>query len=58
MVDIIPDTSVRRAMNDINAGIIPFQVYMVPLSVCATCMMFISLFNVVMFSEVIICQTS
>lgn len=24
MVDIIPDAAVRKAMNDINAGIIPF----------------------------------
>jgi hypothetical protein len=24
MVDIIPDAAVRKAMNDINAGIMPF----------------------------------
>jgi hypothetical protein len=24
LVDIIPDAAVRKAMNDINAGIIPF----------------------------------
>lgn len=27
MVDIIPDAAVRRAMNEINAGMVPYMSY-------------------------------